>query len=189
MEIALKPKIACVIVPHFAVAVERRADDSLMGKPIVVGGMPCEKGKVYDLSEEAAMSGVERGIALRQAEELCPEAVFLPLAEEKYLRAFEELLEVLQSFSPDVEPKGLGKACLEVSGLEALHGDDARLCRTIGLAVREETRLEATFEDFGDGEDQALRIGYLGSGEVQILGEAPRPPQENLAHASSPFED
>ena len=143
MEIALKPKIACVIVPHFAVAVERRADDSLVGKPIVVGGMPYEKGKVYDLSEEAAMSGVERGIALRQAEEFCPEAVFLPLAEEKYLRALEELLEVLQSFSPEVEPEGLGKAYLEVNGLEALYGDDARLCRTVGRAVRERTQLEA----------------------------------------------
>jgi len=57
----LKPKIACIIIPHFAVAVERREDDSLIGKPVVVGGMPYEKGRVYDLSEEAAMSGVERG--------------------------------------------------------------------------------------------------------------------------------
>jgi len=137
------PKIACVIVPHFAVAVERTENDSLRGKPIVVGGMPYEEGKVYDLSEEAAMSGVEKGIPLRQAEELCPEAIFLPLAEDKYLRAFEELLGVLQSFSPEVEPDGLGKAYLEVNGLKALYGDDVRLCRSIGLMVRERTQLEA----------------------------------------------
>jgi len=139
----LKPKIACIIIPHFAVAVDRREDDSLIGKPVVVGGMPYEKGRVYDLSEEAAMSGVEKGIPLRQAEELCPEAIFLPLAEDKYLRAIEELLEVLQSFSPEVEPDGLGKAYLEVNGLKALYGDDGRLCRSIGLAIRERTQLEA----------------------------------------------
>jgi len=139
----LKPKIACIMIPHIAVAVERRDDDSLVGKPVVIGGMPYEKGRVYDLSEEAAMSGVEKGVPLRQAEEHCPEAVFLPIAEDKYLRAFEELLEVLQSFSPEVEPDSLGKAYLEVSGLKALYGDDGRLCRSIDLAVRERTQLEA----------------------------------------------
>lgn len=137
------PKIACIIVPHFAVAVERRENDSLAGKPVVVGGMPYEEGRVYDISEEAAMSGVKKEIPLRQAEELCPEAIFLPLAEDKYLRAFEELLGVLQSFSPEVEADGLGKAYLEVNGLKALYGNDIRLCRSIGLTVQERTQLEA----------------------------------------------
>jgi nucleotidyltransferase/DNA polymerase involved in DNA repair len=139
----LKPKIACIMIPHFAVAVERRDDGDLVGMPVVIGGMPHEKGRVYDLSEEAAVSGVEKGISLRQAEEHCPEAVFLPLAEDRYLRAFEELLEVLQAFSPEVEPDDLGKAYLEASGLKALYGDDGRLCRSIVLAIRERTQLGA----------------------------------------------
>lgn len=134
-------KVAYVFVPHFPLAVEKREDSSLQGRAVVIGGLPHERGNVYEVSPEALEQGVERGMALRQAEELCPEAVFLPLRQERYTAAFEELLMALEPFSPSIEPHGLGAAYLEVSGLERLYGPDERLGRSIVEDVQEATHL------------------------------------------------
>ena len=92
-------KIAYVFVPHFPLAVEEREDASLRGQAVVIGGLPHERGKVYEVSPEALGQGVEVGMSLRQAEELCPEAIFLPMRVERYTSAFEEMLVALEPFS------------------------------------------------------------------------------------------
>ncbi len=134
-------KVAYVSVPHFAVAVEQREDPSLKGKAVVIGGLPQERGSVYEASLEAFEQGVEAGMSLRQAEELCPEAIFLSMREERYTLAFEEMLMALEPFSPLIEPFSLGSAYLEVSGLHRLYGLDEQLGRSIAQAVREVTGL------------------------------------------------
>ena len=134
-------KVAYVFVPHFPLAVEKREDPSLEGQPVVIGGLPHEKGNVYEVSPQALEQDVRVGMALRQAEELCPEAVFLPLREGRYIAAFEELLVALEPFSPLIEPHSLGGAYLEISGLERLYGPDERLGQSIVEAVQEATRL------------------------------------------------
>ena len=134
-------KVAYVFVPHFPMAVERREDPSLEGKAVVIGGLPQERGGVYELSPESFEQGVEKGMSLRQAEELCPEAIFLPTREERYTSAFEEMLVALEPFSPLIEPHGLGSAYLEVSGLHLLYGPDERLGRSIVQSVEKATGL------------------------------------------------
>lgn len=134
-------KVAYVSVPRFAVAVERREGPSLRNEALVIGGMPHERGSVYELSPEATEQGVEKGMSLRQAEELCPDAIFLPPREEMYIAAFEEMLIALEPFSPLIEPHGLGGAYLEVSGLERLYGLDERLGQSIVKAIQGATCL------------------------------------------------
>jgi DNA polymerase-4 len=131
--------IACVIVPYFAAAVERRDDPSLAGVPLVIGGSPHEKGEVYALSCEAARMGVKRGMPLRQAEALCPQAVFLPSSKARYSQAFEELLAILEGFTPQVEPDGPGCAYLGIGNLG--HGDVIETVQHIGQALRQEAHL------------------------------------------------
>ncbi len=134
-------KVAYVFVSHFPVAVEQRENPSLKGKALVIGGLPHERGNVYELSAEAFEQGVRIGMSLRQAEELCPEAIFLPTEEEKYTAAFGEMLTALEPFSPLIEPDGLGGAYLEVSGLHRLYGPDEQLGRSIAQALEKATRL------------------------------------------------
>ena len=134
-------KVAYVLVPHFPVAVERREKPSLKGRALVIGGLPQERGNVYELSPKAFEQGVRKGMLLRQAEELCPEGVFLPLREERYISAFEEMLSALEPFSPLIEPDGLGSAYLEVSGLDRIYGPDEQLGRSIAEAAKEATGL------------------------------------------------
>jgi DNA polymerase-4 len=133
--------IAYIFVPHFPVAVEQREDPSLEGKAVVIGGLAHEMGTVYEASPEAVEQQVQIGMSLRQAEELCPQAIFLPLREDRYTSASEEMLVALEPFSPFIEPYGLGAAHLEVSGLLRLYGLDERLGRSIATAVNEATHL------------------------------------------------
>jgi DNA polymerase-4 len=132
--------IACVMIPHLAAALERRKDPALVGVPLVIGGLPWERGKVVDVSGEAAQFGVRPGMSLRQAQALCPEARFIPAASDRYRWASEQLLEVLASFTPRVEPgDSLSAAYLDLGNLK--WGEAIKMVQLTGQAVREQARL------------------------------------------------
>jgi DNA polymerase-4 len=95
-------RIGCIFLPSFAVQVEVRENNALSGKPIIIGGFSYQLKAVHDASEEAMRQGVKRGMSLRQAYALCPQAIFLPLAEDKYNDAFTHVLNFLAKYTPVV---------------------------------------------------------------------------------------
>jgi len=135
-------KVACVYFDRFAAAVEARERPGLDSRPVVIGGHPSERKPVFECSAEAADLGIARGMPLRQAHHLSPDAVFLPLDMNRYLRAFGEVLDALDAFSPTVETDALGRAFLDATGMEKLFGPDERLAERIGSEVLCRTRLE-----------------------------------------------
>lgn len=108
-------RVACFFFPHFVVQVEVRDNDSLSGKPIIIGGLPYERKAVYDASKEALACGVRQGTPLREAYALCPQGVFLPLDEGKYVDAFTTVLTMLANYSPVVEAGTAGSAFIDLS--------------------------------------------------------------------------
>jgi DNA polymerase-4 len=108
-------KVACFFFPHFAVQVEVRDNDSLIGKPIIIGGLSYERKVVYDASKEALSCGVRQGMPLREAYALCPQGIFLPLDERKYASAFTSILTLLANCSPVVEDGTPGSAFIDLS--------------------------------------------------------------------------
>ncbi|MBE0480628.1 MAG: hypothetical protein IBX68_06575 [Dehalococcoidia bacterium] len=135
-------RIICVCIDHFTYAVEAREHPELVSQPVVIGGFPGERKPVFDCSAQAANAGIAPGMPLRQARYLCPGAVFLPLDTGKYTRAFNEVLDILDQFSPIVEIEGPGRAFLDGAGLEGLFGPDAVLARLIATRVFSGTRLK-----------------------------------------------
>ena len=135
-------KVVCVHIEHFAAAAEIRERPELKSHPIVIGGFPSDRKPVFECSVEAVEAGVVPGIPLRQAHQLCPDAIFIPLDEDKYVRAFDNVLDVLEQFSPTVEADGLGRAFLDGSGLDGLFGSDDNLARRISSEVSQQTRME-----------------------------------------------
>jgi len=136
-------KTAYVFVPCFAVAVERRRRPSLSNLPLIVGGYPYERKTVFDASSECLQAGVRLGMPLRQAQYLCPEATFLPSDVEAYEQAFQEMLSLLDTFSPAVEVESLGGAYLDAAGLSLLYGNDETLASKIVLAIQKRLALPA----------------------------------------------
>jgi len=134
-------KITYILVPYFPCQVERLRDPLLATKPLVIGGQPWEKGSVYCCSPEALTDGVHPDMCLRQAEQLCPQAIFLPINEKRYEEVHRQLLKALAPFSPVVETVDLGQVCLEASGLKRLYGSDEKLARSIRDVIRRETNL------------------------------------------------
>ena len=129
-------KVACLLVPHLSVQVERRHNPSLAECPLVVGGRPWDAGAVLDCCPQAAAAGVSSGMRLSQAERLCPTARFVSAQEEVYHIAHDALAATASRFTPTVETAGLGLLYAEVSGLERSFGSAHRhACHESTLAV------------------------------------------------------
>ncbi len=107
-------RFAVLFIPHFPVQVETGADTGISGKAVVIGGYPHERKLVFDASKDAVEHGIQAGMTLRQAYGLCPEALFLPLIEEKYRHVFESILDKISDFIPKVEAGVLGEIFLEI---------------------------------------------------------------------------
>ena len=135
-------KVICVYFEHFPAAIEVVDHRELFSQPIVIGGFPSERKPVFECSVEAVEAGVVPGIPLRQAHQLCPDAIFIPLDEDKYVRAFDNVLDVLEQFSPTVEADGLGRAFFDGSGLEGLFGSDETLAKRISSEVSQQICIE-----------------------------------------------
>ncbi len=108
-------RVASFFFPHFAVQIEAKDNDSLRGRPIIIGGLPCERKAVYDASQEALSCGVKQGMPLREAYALCPQGTFLSSDEGKYTDVFTAILTLLTSYSPVVEAGTSGAAFIDLS--------------------------------------------------------------------------
>ena len=132
-------KVLCLFIPHLPVQWELKRHPDLLKAASVIGGFPHERKTVIDCSEKAAASGVYPGMTLRQASHRCPEAIFLPVDEVGYAQALEEVLDILDQFSPVVEADSLGKAFLDVTGTEQLFGPTANLAERVSRDVLRQT--------------------------------------------------
>ena len=113
----------------------RRPD--LYGTPVIVGFWD---EHVVAASEETLTFGVVPGMALRQAEHLCPHATFVLPDLEATARIRELISSVLYDLAPVVEVRDEGIAWLDVSGVvragESIRAARHRLKRAIGREPR-----------------------------------------------------
>ena len=149
--------IACLSVPYFVAAVERRAGHGRDGEALAVGGQPWEARPVYAFSRETAGRGVRPGMSLRTVQLLSPDARFLPSAAAHYAEVSGEIVDVLADFSPDIEPQELWHSfpqspliatahardlptryCLDLNGLP--QAEALPFMQEMGRQVRSETR-------------------------------------------------
>jgi DNA polymerase-4 len=122
----------------FYAAVEQRDNPELRGKPILVGP-PTGRGVVLTASYEARPFGVGSAMPMSRAIRKCPQAIVVPPRFERYTEASRQVMDVFESFSPDVEPISLDEAFIEMTGSEGLFGTPGAMGRRIKEAVREAT--------------------------------------------------
>jgi nucleotidyltransferase/DNA polymerase involved in DNA repair len=127
-------RICCGLTGHLELA--RRPD--LYGTPVVVG---LWEEHVIALSEEAAPFGVVPGMALRQAEHLCPQATFLSPDPEAAARLRELISSALYDLAPEVEVHIKGVAWLDVSGVVSAGESIREARRRLRAATGREPRL------------------------------------------------
>src|ERR1700760_4287373 len=93
------PRLCCLDLDTFFVSVERLLEPSLVGKPVVVGGRPGQRGVVTAASYEVRAYGVRSGMSLKRAFELAPHAVFLPTRHDTYSAYAERVRGLAQGYT------------------------------------------------------------------------------------------
>src|SRR6476619_1424129 len=86
-------RLACTVIPRFPLAVELLARPELLGQTVVLGGAPEERKVVVECTPAAEMTGVRRGMPLREALSRCRDATFLEAHPAVYAATFERMLE------------------------------------------------------------------------------------------------
>ena len=127
----------------FFVEVERQNDATLVGKPVVIGGLG-PRGVVATASYEAREFGVHSAQAMAVARRLCPQAIFMRGSLDLYREVSKKFMEVLRSYSPVVVPVSVDEAYLDMTGSERLYGMPMEAARTIKRMVRDELGLPAS---------------------------------------------
>lgn len=104
----------------FFAAVEQQRHPELRDKPVVIGGGgdPTRRGVVSTANYEARKYGIHSGLPLMTSYKLCPQAVFLPVDYDEYVRVSMMFKAVLRRFSPIMEDVGIDEAYLELSEID-----------------------------------------------------------------------
>jgi len=124
-------------------AVEARERPEPSGRPIVIFRPSGRWQELVECPPQLEAEGMRPGMPLKEAESRWPGAAFRPDEPERYARAIEPVLEVLDTFSPTIECAptidGLHSAFLDGTGLEPLYGPEEQLGRRIAREVAEFT--------------------------------------------------
>ena len=127
----------------FFVEVERRRDPSLIGVPVVVGGLG-RRGVVASASYEARANGVHSAMPIGEARRLCARARFIPPDHNAYGEVSREVFEVFRSFSPAVEGLSVDEAFLDISGLRLHYESPAAAGQELRSRIRDQLALPAS---------------------------------------------
>jgi DNA polymerase IV len=121
----------------FFVEVERLRNPRLGGRPVIVGGLG-HRGVVASASYEARRFGVRSAMPMVEARRRCPQGEFVPPDHRRYAEVSAEVVTLLESFTPYVEPLSVDEAFLDVGGLRRHHESP----EAVAIAIRERIRSE-----------------------------------------------
>lgn len=127
----------------FFAAIEQRDFPHLRGKPVLVGGSG-KRGVVTTASYEARPYGCRSAMPMGQALRLCPHAIVVPGRYEAYSEASRQVREVLERFSPDIEPVSIDEAYVELTNVPMWSARAEEAAREMKRLIREKTRVTAS---------------------------------------------
>ena len=148
----------------FFVSVERLHNTSLMGKPVLIGGMS-DRGVVASCSYEARKFGVHSAMPMRTARLLCPDAIIIRGDHEEYTKYSNIVTNIIQQNVPVYEKTSIDEFYIDLTGMEKFFG-----CYKLATAIRKdiikETGLPISF-----ALSTNKTVAKVGTGEAKPNGQ------------------
>lgn len=128
----------------FYASVEIRERPELAGLPVVVGGTRESRGVVAAASYAARRFGIHSAMPMASALQRCPELVVLPVRMALYAAESRRMHEILERYTPLIEPLSLDEAFLDVRASIRLFGSVPAIALRIKQEIRAELGLTAS---------------------------------------------
>jgi len=133
-----RPCILHIDFDAFFASVEQLRSPQLRGRPVIVGN-----GVIASCSYEARRFGCSAGMSLRQARNLCPEAVILDGNYPVYRCFADQVFELCGEFACGLETY-LDEAYCELTGTERYHGGYLNAARRLKERIDRQVSLSVT---------------------------------------------
>ena len=122
----------------FYAAVEAQDNHDLIGKPLIIGALPHERGVVSTCSYEAREFGVRSAMSIKEAYRRCPHGIYMHPNMPKYKAASDRIHRIWLTYTDLLEFISLDEGFLDVTGSAAHFGG----ARKIGLEIKDRTKAE-----------------------------------------------
>jgi len=133
-----------VDMDSFYASVEQRRDQSLKGRPVVVGSDPkggLGRGVVSTCSYEAREFGIHSGMPISLAYKLCPDAVYLRVDMQLYKEVSCRVMEILRSEAGRFQQVSVDEAYLDISENVRDHERAVKIAQEIKAQIKEQEGL------------------------------------------------
>ncbi len=156
----------------FFVSVERLINSSLMGKPIIIGGMS-DRGVVAGCSYEARRFGVHSAMPMRMAKQLCGDAIFIRGDQEAYGKYSKMVTDIIAESAPLYEKASIDEHYLDITGMDRFFGS-LKWSHELRERIIKNTGLPISF-----GLSTNKTVSKIATGEAKPNGEL-YVPQKNV---------
>lgn len=105
----------------FFVSVERMLNSQLNNKPVLIGGTS-DRGVVASCSYEARAFGIHSAMPMKQARELCPEAIVIRGNSATYSKFSDVVTNIIKEEVPLFEKTSVDEFYLDLTGMDRFFG-------------------------------------------------------------------
>lgn len=138
-------KIIHIDMDAFYASVEQRDHPEYRGKALVVGGLPEGRGGVVaTASYEARKFGIRSAMPAKQAQKLCPQAIFIRPRFAVYKEVSQSIRAIFARYTDLIEPLSLDEAYLDVTEDKLGIGSAIDIAKEIKQAIKDELNLTAS---------------------------------------------
>lgn len=128
----------------FYASIEQREHPELVGKAVIIGGDPHERGVVCTCSYEARKYGVHSAMPVSQAHKLCPQGIFVRPNFPLYQAVSNQIRDIFYRYTDLVEPLSLDEAYLDVTDNKIGLPFATKIAKLIKADILRETQLTAS---------------------------------------------
>ncbi len=127
----------------FFVSVERLKNSALNGKPVIIGGNS-DRGVVASCSYEARSFGIHSAMPMKQAKQLCPNAIIIRGDSQLYSDYSKDVTSIIAESVPLFEKSSIDEFYIDLTGMEKFFGS-WKLAMELKDKILRETGLPISF--------------------------------------------